>query len=382
MLPDLRSLRSRLTGPSPRRAWWLRHGLFAVVALLVFWLLFRVGWDNYIAGSHRNKFLHAVLKVAPAVEMVVLGNSHANCIMPKLISLPTVGLNFNGADVFAAEYQMRCLSDRLPRLKVALISISPFSFAWDNAAVVDDQGNRTQAELRRWLYATYPCWGMIPGDYVNYLEGKLWGLLSHDHWRSLLGPYIDLFPEPKPGARPAKAADQDKEADDQAEGGEVPAKPAKPRKPKRSLDSHAVKRSAILEQDLRNMLSHHPGLPQAALSSVLDLTRFLQERGVRVVFFTPPYYRKFNQVFDHRQQELTQRYMKRVVAETGAEYYDFARDPEISPDKSLFRNSDHLNILGGRIFSTRFNRVLFPSAQAPARTGQGSSPAAGRPSGS
>lgn len=329
---------------------WLRHGLFLVLGAALAGLLYWLGWSHYIAGSARNRQVQGVLKVSQGVEVLVLGNSNANCVDPRVLKSPTVRLNFNGADLFAADYQTRCLRDRLPRLKAVLISVSYFSFSWDNAALVDEQGNHPQADLRRWLYATYPCWGMISGDFRNYLQGKLWGLLSHDNWESLLGRSISLFPSlgpPEAGA----------EAETGTEDGEP--RPPKSAGPAGRLAWHARVRSQAIEREMRGMLAQEPGLPQRTLQCLLGLSRFLKQGGVRPVYFTPPYYRDFSRDFDQDQQNLMRRSMARVVSETGAEYYDLSLDPAYVDQPGFFKNSDHLNDQGSRIFTARLGRLLF-----------------------
>ena len=329
---------------------WLRHGLFLVLALGLAGLLYWLGWNHYIAGSARNRQVQGVLKVAQGVEVLVLGNSNANCVDPGLLKPPTVRLNFNGADLFAADYQARCLRDRLPRLKAVLVSVSYFSFSWDNAALTDQQGNHPQADLRRWLYATYPCWAMIPGDYGNYLQGKLWGLLSHDNWESLLGRGLNLFPSLGP---PVARAEDERGMED------AEARPPGSAGPAGRLAWHARVRSQAIEREMRGMLAQEPDLPQRTLQCLLGLSRFLKQGGVRPVYFTPPYYRDFSRAFDQGQQSLMRRSMARVVAETGAEYHDLSHDPAYVGQPGLFKNSDHLNDQGSRLFTAQLGRLVF-----------------------
>ena len=148
----------------------------------------------YIAGEPHSKYGARKQKVKDIIadneqiEALVFGSSHANCVNPRAFGLKGENLGRGGTDMFEVDYKIRAIVPHLPKMKVVFISISYFSFFYDNAAYEDSDGTKTRAELRTELYATYPSWSFIEGDLSELIAGKLSPLITEDHWQKIIMP--------------------------------------------------------------------------------------------------------------------------------------------------------------------------------------------------
>ena len=104
------------------------------------------------------------------------------------------------------------------------------------------------------------------------------------------------------------------------------------------------------------MAAAHPGLEQDAYAALARTIKYLKDRGIRVILFTPAYNNQYTAIFSEDGASILDN-MKRAVGKLQAtydvEYYDFSTDPEITIHPELFYNSDHLSDCGSRIVSEK-----------------------------
>jgi hypothetical protein len=109
------------------------------------------------------------------------------------------------------------------------------------------------------------------------------------------------------------------------------------------------------------MAAVHQGLEQDAFDALARTIERLLSKGIRVIFFTPTYYERYNAYFMEqgssmyedmklRMDELQQTYR--------VEYYDFSSDPEITIHPELFYNSDHLGDCGHNVFTAKLLEAM------------------------
>jgi hypothetical protein len=128
-----------------------------------------------------------------------------------------------------------------------------------------------------------------------------------------------------------------------------------------SVENRVAKYMRLAEE----MRANHPGLEQDVVHTVQAIDRYLKSQGVQAVFFTPPYLQSYSDYYQaHDPQTVAQ--MRQLVAQlqqadgdgSGITYYDFSQEAEFTQDRTLYRDADHLNGCGARLFSARFREVL------------------------
>ena len=69
---------------------------------------------------------------------------------------------------------------------------------------------------------------------------------------------------------------------------------------------------------------------------------------------TPPYYETYNDIYLKEDPGAIQQMkynMVRLQDELSIEYYDFSTDEEFVSRYDLYKDSDHLNVCGARLFT-------------------------------
>jgi hypothetical protein len=267
------------------------------------------------------------------VEAMVLGSSHGDDIDFSTLNYRGYTLARAWGDLFETEYYLKYLVPKLPSLKVVFIPVSYFTFSWDNASVEKLDIRRTQ------MYTVIPAFSYIQGDIRNFLLGRAESLfpirrvLREDNWSGVFnalrrgethhGTFQELVEN-------CDAIPEDK------------------------LDMMSSGRVADTIRSIQEIKANRPEIHEDTYRKAADITRYLQERGIRVVFFTPPYYSKYTQSFMQANPEtiaIMEESMDRLRTEYGVEYYDHSRDEAFVNDFLNFKDSDHLNLCGKMMFS-------------------------------
>ena len=267
------------------------------------------------------------------VEALVLGSSHGDDI-----DFPT--LNYRGftlarawGDLFETEYYLKFLVPKLPSLKAVFIPVSYFTFSWDNASVEKLNVRRSQ------MYTVIPTWGFIPGDIKNFLVGRgnklfpIQGVLREDNWSSVV--YAMIHRESNSGVYQELVENCDYKSEIE-------------------LDKISSGRVDDTVRSMQEIAARRPGIQDDTYRKAQDIIRFLQQRGIRVVFFTPPYYSKYTDYFMQNDTDsiaVMEANMERLKDTFGVEYYDHSRDRAFVNDYRNFKDSDHLNLCGKQSFS-------------------------------
>jgi len=314
--------------------------LYAAGAVMVFVLLFQTGQRYYRQYDDIAGDVQAV-RYDPGIEAVVLGSSHAFCVMPKTLGYEKgLLMNHGGADSFEVRYQAENIAEIGAAVKTVLISISYFSFAMDNGSYVDEQGSNSRRENRVMLYAGYPSWTLISKwDVGNLMFGKFHPVFTPDHWRAVFTGSVK---------KPSRNDEGWDEAVDDLD-----------RERKRFLlDRHAKARVKRFHGFMNVMQRENPDLQEEAYEAVKKTAQVLTSKGVRVVFFTPPYWSTYTKHFDKRHRAFMRKSMRAIVKETGVEYHDFSGHAFFQHHPELFLNSDHLNQEGYVVFNDMLEKAM------------------------
>jgi hypothetical protein len=413
--------------PISRRAWWAPPCFLTGLAAIV-WGLYVLGKPYYAEEDVRTD-LPKVEALADA-RFIVLGASHAKGIGIDAPDLDGQNLYHNGQDVFEMAYIARSAVARAPHLKYVVLTLSYFSFGFDNAAY-ERHGVRDRIGRRIEMYSAFPRLGFVPGDQNEWLKGLLFPIVTRDHFqRGFVGSWKRVLawwggegarkprkkrhearPVPAPSAPPdtARAATADSGEDDgeveptdevaapteeahpaaagepardPGEPGAAPApapEPARraPRKGRSHKDAafyarHAASRCRQYAGLLAGMRARHPNIEADTYDEVLGLVRELEAKHLTVVLVTPPDLPAYTSCFDARLERLTRSNGARLSRETKARYLDLSTDPEFTENQVLFMDSDHLRQSGRNMVSTRIAELLGltpapPSPAPPAR---------------
>lgn len=305
----------------------LGFGLFLAMGAVLWLGLERVskahppqGWDLILL--HR---MDTVRRAPESIEILAIGNSHAGAIAPEALDRGSLVLPFPWNDLADVNHQLRTLVPRLPRLQVVLITVSYFTFHWSNEVLEDDG----LLDSRRKFHAVSPGWTPVGGDVASLVRGKSYWIVRPDHW---LGVFSGL-------------RGSEMELDDLGEHLEdIPSDAL--------LVAHAEDRVPHTLDQAREMMELHPSLPEANHARLAGILEYLDEQGVCVVLYTPPFHWRYRELYAGAPSlsEMHRR-IRRVAAETGVAWLDYSAHP-MADEARWFVDSDHLNNLGQNLLTT------------------------------
>ena len=321
--------------------------LFVVILGLLAAPLYLVGM-RYYHTDERGR-IRSILERSADIEAVVWGSSHAECVDLDIMGLKGENLFSTAQDMFEIDYKVRALVPHLNHLKTAFVSVSYFSFLYDNA--ISPEGGKNREGKRISVYAEYPVTlPYIKGDAGHFLKGILHPLITTDHWRRVFSNRLEERKQPAPEEKRGRPSLESLRQ-------EI-ARLTSPPDQEATLAAHAGVRCERYAATIKAMMEQHPGLREDALDIAKSFIARLQHRGVRVILFTPPYYRAYNQQFDKTWQRVMETSINALNKTTGVEYHDFSHDAEFEANPALFLNSDHLNDLGAALFSLKLKRRM------------------------
>jgi len=323
-----------------------RAALFSVIAIILLTALYSL--SNYYSPPYPSEQfkIRQLLKQAADIEAIAVGNSHNYALDFEVLGFRGYHIWQGGNDVFEAKYQIEELAPKLPNVKVVFFSMSYFTFHRDNAASND----RKRAGIRRKYYAAIPSFKFIRGDLGNFILGKLSPLVRSDHWQNVFNAIlhgrkidtvsdlnahfrIDAFGKPLSSAR-FSCMSMD------------------------SLIKHTIEIGVpehIREQN--EMLTNHANLTGDSYEAIVSIIKYLQKRNIRIIFYTPPFFELYTALFDQKTIREMKEKMNRLVTDFSVEYYDFSRDSSFVSNNLFFRDDDHLNEDGAKLFSAKLRRV-------------------------
>ncbi len=338
--------------------WWWRPPAFLTGFGLIMIGLYVAGNDVY--KTRESEADRAALKEMSSRRVLLLGASHGRGLSLKEAGLDGVDVVHDGQDLFEVAYIARSVKARAPKLDTVLITLSYFSFVSDNAAYLA-KGVQTRIGLRIALYRGFGRLAFIRGDAPHYAKALLAPVITPDHYRQVFQRIPDEL------ANTALDDDHVDEAELDGEDEEAAQRKARRRVARRSIPRyfarHAQGRCRFYARMTRVMQKNHPGLVRETKELMLNLTRELEADAVRVVFFTPPYLRRYNECFDPRQQKLTRDTGRWLERATRARYFDFSNEASFVDHERYFRDSDHLNNSGKAAFSKLFAVKLAKEAR-------------------
>jgi hypothetical protein len=218
--------------------------------------------------------------------------------------------------------------------------VSYFSFDWDNAAT------EKLAIRREDLYNVIPSWRFIPGDFDNYLRGRgsqvfpISAIVRADNWKGVFYGMIPRTSDEILLEKPLEECEYNEGV---------------------KLIEHAKSRSMEQIAFSKEIATKRSDIHTDTYNTVVEIIQFLQKRGIRVIFVTPPYYHAYTAAYQRVNPEAISRMQENMAIlqnENGVEYYDFSTDKEFVSDHTLFKDADHLNTCGASLFSAKLNEIV------------------------
>lgn len=289
-----------------------------------------------------------LLRDSSQVQTLVLGNSHAGSIDAVTLGKGSIVLNRGGGDLFEVSLYARSLLQRLPHLRLLIITISPFSLDWDNAA------DNAMAIRRIHAYTALPTWHYLPSDAFRLMVGKLdpyAGLTSvvrSDAWQ---------------GVFHAIAGRRSQSPTTTAAG---PVNAGCGQRTSKQLDEHADHRAQDAITTMESMARVRSDIHGRALKALTDITLLAKERHVDIVLITPPYWHSYSTRLAAKIPDIAGP-VREFADQRLIPYLDHRSDPDFAEDPTAFYDSDHLDHCGAARFTQEVMGQLFsrPTPQDP-----------------
>ena len=247
------------------------------------------GHDLY--ADHANQFAQFDQTSTQPVVLTV-GNSHSGAL-----DFPTLGLNgyhlwLPGGDNFETAHILEHALSKHPSIQYVFVNLTYYTFHHDNATLEE------HAPRRKWIYSTAQTSSFIQGDFFRFVIGK-WNrtvptdtLISADS-RAVLN--VLLKRAPINNSYPPLAPDGQllKQAYVQCE--------------------HPNSYEAAMKHSERIAARHHEVAAAATRNNAIianssaaieQLITTAQENNIQLIFYTPPYFSGYNQLFDSATQSM------------------------------------------------------------------------------
>ncbi|MGB0383267.1 MAG: hypothetical protein ACPGWR_00460 [Ardenticatenaceae bacterium] len=291
------------------------------------------------------------LQQSSEIELVTMGNSHNLALDLHEFDQKGYHLWRNAGDFFETKYLLEHFLPELSNVRTVLIPASYFTFH------IKKSTWEILKEERQRMYTVIPSWDFIDGEFQEFLLGKIYlifpfeTLVRNDHWEMVIQSIFD---------KSLRTANTNR-----AENGQEIVAKYMACEYQEFDDLVTYTKEIGIPQHLegeRDSLEAHPNLPTEAYEVAIDLIQALQERDIRIVFYTPPYFEAYTDLYDPETVAVMKGYMAQLQQEYQIEYYDFSTDPDFIHDHRLFYDDDHLNLCGAKLFSAKFNQTLSQNA--------------------
>ena len=336
----------------------VRCALFVAGAIGIGWVLHDLRLEVAHPEPGAKKRIESLLERAPDLRILTVGNSHGSAVHQGSVGRRNGSIWLLAEDVWEIESQLEYLLPRMPQLDTLLFTASFGTLYHDNANTT----HPSRDTVRRFFYAQPPGYPMIDGDWVNWFEGRMTtALVRPDHWEPVFAPLFAGADATGGDAPGGDASEED--ASDEDGTPRIVARDREPMTHARLAEDAATNvlpRHAEFEE---NMLELNPDVVEDTTAVLRRVVAMCRERGVRVVFFTPPYSRPYLEGVDPAQRATLARVMAELSATDGVEYHDFSDEEAIAEDPTNFVNADHLSAKGAEAFTKlRLRPLVGPNA--------------------
>jgi len=306
----------------------LKGVIFLAVGIVVFVALSSISSYCDPSESTLEMRITELLRSHVDTKAINAGHSHNLAIDYSVLGYNGYHAWYSSSDFFEVEYELRNLVPQLKELKVVFIPVAYFGFHQDNSLSESRSTHRVQ------FYKTFGAWPPIKGDLWLYSRSKIDNVVRLDHWKIV----ATVMLHGREGTDTALPRD----------GHRIQADDFEPMTYEELVEFTTNSPSGVsghLEmQDAAD--KDHPNLGEDTFECVVRIIKFLQKRGIRVVFFTPPYFVTYTELYPPQKIQSMKARMQQLVDGYGVEYYDFSTDEDLIYNNLLCRDDDHLSMDG------------------------------------
>ena len=276
--------------------------------------------------------------IAGSIRAASFGNSHNRALHFPTLQLKGFHRWWPGGDVFESLRAFEETAQGAENLEYAFVTVSPFSL--DNGSVSAVQPGR--ANIRHKVYIEYQNFQPISYDWKIAVRAAVSPVARPDNWKGIVKVMLgqDVSVMTSSNGLPVRHE-------------KIQLTHNKAEKSAKARSSHHVSLEEV-------SLSQNPDLCHDIEQAYQQIATIAQDENVQVILYTPPYMESYIA----RISESGDICQTGEVAEQLANdrknvwYLDFRRDEAMSGDISLFRDSDHLDATGMRVFSSRLRIKL------------------------
>lgn len=274
------------------------------------------------------------------IQAISLGNSHSGAIDFETLGVEGQLLTRGWTDLFEVKQYTASIVPKLPHLETVYIGVSYFMFSRNNVLSKETENVRIE------LYAILPTWTALPGDERYLFLGKfhrytqIMNVIRPDHWHDVFNAAFSKDAASQESPYPAVYS-------------KTPWGECAHFSPD-DLAQHGYEIGFKAANNHLTIIKSNPEIYAQSYQALADTIEILQERGIRVILFTPPYSVFYNNRFEEIAPTIIKSMYQAVDnlrAQYHVEYYDAATLPEFSNHPELFYNSDHLNECGSKAYS-------------------------------
>lgn len=299
---------------------------------------------NYLVTGHDDEkyLIHKFLNNKENIEAIAIGTSHAWAINFKALGINGIGLGTGGRDLQECRYILEfLLSQENNAIERVFISYSYFSLYQDPRGKSD-----SITDTRVFMYNNIPSWKMLPGDYKNFIVGKFFPFIQSDHWRSIAIRQAKKVMRLKAKLTSETAEAGNSEPSARQDRKKIPLKKIRAR----IAEQHGIHERAKVKKEY-DIKAHN-------LKVLRGIIKMLKAEGIEVVFFTPPYYYKYTELYNDSYVKEMKGEMKDLVRNRGVTYLDYSTNEDFIYDPGLFQDADHINFEATKLLAKKITEDL------------------------
>jgi hypothetical protein len=288
---------------------------------------------------HRVRY-RDVVGTGSQVQALSLGNSHSQALDFETLGLRGRDLWNPGYDFLENEHLLRSIRPHLPNLEYVFLPIS--LFVYDNAT------STMRVELRKQAYVQTGNYRPVAGDYGAAFKALISPVVRWDNWEGVAYRMV--------GRRSPNTGEGDL---DEGRAGHLDQQ----RPSAEVLREHAVKRAQLHRSTEQASLAENPDLCADARAALREIARLAPP--AHLVLYTPP----FSPAYLSHRDPRTGCNLSAFAAELDAAsplvtYYDDHATAAFTDESGLFRDGDHINVYGSRVYSRMLaERLGLPGAE-------------------
>ncbi len=263
------------------------------------------------------------------------GTSHAEALNFEMLNLRCGEFGGGGAGDFSEiKYLLEYLLPKMKNIRYCFISLSYFQpYINNNFASGGDM-----ADTRIGIYFAIPQFSMIQKEDINnFLAGKLAPYIAE---KEILANYVTELINKLTGNQNSTIFLQ-----------------------KDNINSTKkwIPDSLVVKSRVKTHLLYYKSLENCSemfnfnLQKVKEIVSLLKKRNCRVIFYTPPYYFWYTKYFPQHYIKDMENFVGKIEQ---IEYYNFTKDSSFIFHSEYFRDSDHLNEFGEKVFSKKLRNLL------------------------